>query len=138
MPNKRKERARKEIRESLERLTWVKDHLYNDKKIKEEVINAITIIDSFLCDLDDGWVKKGITMFEGYTRKELKTAFDRVAHVDDWKKPIYKRVMKKDLDVTLSAIRYYTATLPIVTSVPGRPDVYVESEGYREGPVGDH
>ena len=76
--------------------------------------------------------------FEGYTEPELKTAFEKIHNVNDWKKPIFVRVMKKDLDVTLSAIRFYTATSPKITSTPGRPDVYVETKGYRAGPVNGH
>ncbi len=74
----------------------------------------------------------------GYTRKELEKAFDKVADPKDWKGPIYKRVMRKDLHITVAAIQFFTATDVDVTDIPGRPDVTIESIGYRAGPAGDH
>jgi hypothetical protein len=69
----------------------------------------------------------------------LKDAFDKVCDPKDWKAPIYKRIMRRDLDVTLAAIAFFTATsAEVVMDIPGRPDVLIESEGYRNGPAGDH
>jgi hypothetical protein len=77
-------------------------------------------------------------VYDGWTRRELKNAFDKVCDPGDWKAPIHARVMRKDIDVTLAAIAFFTGTSGGVTDVAGRPDVYIESDGYRNGPAGDH
>jgi hypothetical protein len=77
-------------------------------------------------------------VYDGWTRKQLKDAFDKVCDPKDWKAPIYARVMRKNIDVTLAAIAFFTGTSGGVRDIAGRPDVYIESEGYRKGPAGDH
>jgi len=92
----------------------------------------------------------------GFTLRELKEAFDKVADPDDWRAPIDRVVPEVDLEVTKSAIIFYTATEPMVeewtggktysTALSFDPGVVkltlrgplfrVESEGYRAGPAG--
>lgn len=54
----------------------------------------------------------------GYSRNQLKEAFDRVANRDNWKSPIDNIVALADVQVTMAAISFYTGSLPAVTLLP--------------------
>jgi hypothetical protein len=73
--------------------------------------------------------------FEGYSRSRLAEVFNDIVNPEDWKGPITASVKIKDVDVTISAIRFFTATSPIVRY--GFRNATVNSEGYRQGPAGD-
>ena len=77
-------------------------------------------------------------MVDGYTRRQLKRAFDAVCDPADWKAPISKAVLINDIEITLAAIRYFTGTSPVAGVRKGRlyVDAIVESKGYRLGPCG--
>jgi hypothetical protein len=88
--------------------------------------------------------------YEGFTEQQLKSAFAKVKKPEDWKAEIKAPVAVKDLSVTVAAIRFYTATDPVITAsvaVMGNgydsskdPEgcYYIYSQGYRMGPAGDH
>ena len=82
--------------------------------------------------------QQGEKIFEGYTREELQAALNAVTDPDDWRAPINKRIRINKIDVTLSAIRFFTGTSPRFTPEIGETHVTVASEGYRQGPAGDH
>jgi len=105
---------------------------------------------------------KGWKNFEGFTLTDLKVAFDKVAPPgvgdpeEDWRGAIDRIVPGVDLEVTKSAIRFFTATEPEVekwtggrtysTALSFDPGVVkvtlrgplfrVKSIGYRAGPAG--
>ncbi len=65
-------------------------------------------------------------IFEGYTEKELKDTFNKIYDPTDWKRPTYKRIEGKDLNITLSSIRFYTDLAPKkVTKSPVEPNVFI-------------
>ena len=67
---------------------------------------------------------------KGYTRDELKAAFEKVQDLDHWKNPIFTRIPIKDVDVTRAAIEFYVGDSPTVSRHPSGQDAYVESDGY--------
>lgn len=80
------------------------------------------------------------TVYKGYTREALDLAFGKVHDPDDWKAPILARVAGEDVQLTVAAIEFFTATNPQVTynHRGGVMPFIIESEGYRAGPAGDH
>ena len=53
-------------------------------------------------------MKKTQIVFEGFTKKELDDAFDKVHFPSgDWKDPIFCRVNKKNLKAVEAAIIYF-------------------------------
>jgi len=73
--------------------------------------------------------------------KNLSDAFDAVASADDWRDAIMAKVRVEDLEITVEAIRHYTATEAkvekIVDDADGTISGYlVSSVGYRMGPAG--
>jgi hypothetical protein len=42
------------------------------------------------------------------------------------------------VNIAVAAIKYYTATIPTVSLDTETMTYYVQSEGYRLGPAGDH
>lgn len=74
----------------------------------------------------------------GYSQWEMKQAFDRVCDPTDWKAPIRRCVPGHQLDVTLAAIAFFTATEPTADKFEWENWYVVESIGYRAGPAGDH
>ncbi len=84
----------------------------------------------------DAAIAKITPVHDGFTKAELEKAFDRL-HLEDWRGPIFKRVPRNRLQVTLAAIEFFTATSArITTDLSSRDDVTIESEGYRNGPAG--
>lgn len=76
-------------------------------------------------------------VYAGLTEAELHQAFNLVADPDDWRAPINALVGPGELEAAITAIEFFTATIPTVevVSVPER--VYrVRSVGYRNGPAG--
>jgi len=71
-----------------------------------------------------------------FNEAELKAAFDAVKG-HDWKGPIVANIDVADLEVTLAAITFYTATDAKVYPSHGDTCI-VEAAGYRAGPAGDH
>jgi len=76
--------------------------------------------------------------FNGYDVSVLKTVFDSVCDKDDWKAPIRVGVPGELVNITIAAIRYYTATTPKVSLNTAKMVYIIDSEGYRNGPAGDH
>ena len=81
----------------------------------------------------------------GYSRKELKAAFDKVCDSKDWKNPISARVQAADVKITVAAIEYFTATTADVLEydtegnrIVPKGMFLISSIGYRRGPAGDH
>lgn len=71
--------------------------------------------------------------------ERLKKAFEMVENKDDWKAPIKAMVSDADLNDVIEAIRFYTATEPVVTTMFAFPGFsLVTSCGYRLGPAGDY
>ncbi len=71
------------------------------------------------------------------SHEELDAAFAKVQSPLDWKGPIKAPVLEDNLEITLQAIEYFTATKPTATKV--MHTIYiVEAAGYRAGPAGDH
>jgi hypothetical protein len=85
---------------------------------------------------------RNVPVHAGFTRAQLKTAFDNVAEVGDWKAPIDAAVDVRYRNVTDAAIRFYTASTPQWTNdpLPELPagNLRVRAKGYRAGPAGDH
>lgn len=76
------------------------------------------------------------------THEQLHNAFKKVANYRDWKAPISRLIKASDLEITLQAIEFYTATKGRVeyriTDENGTEVVHVTAPGYRMGPAGDH
>lgn len=84
---------------------------------------------------EDAWRDKPV--YDGYSHRELEKALSGVVNPDDWRAPIYARVPRGRVAITMAAVIFFTGTVPkIVQDIPGRPDVTIESEGYRNGPCG--
>ena len=77
-------------------------------------------------------------MYEGYTVEQMKKAFDAVANPNDWKAPIAASMTGESVNVVVAAIKFYTATVPEVTLDVATMRYHVHSDGYRNGPAGDH
>lgn len=74
----------------------------------------------------------------GYDLEDLKRIFEACANPDDWKDAIFVEVPGDLVLITVAAIRFYTATNPIVSLNPDTMRYFIQSEGYRMGPAGDH
>jgi hypothetical protein len=74
----------------------------------------------------------------GFTHRQLSEAFEQVRDPDDWKAPISVSCSGEAVLVVCEAIRYFTATEPRVSLDVQRMRYLIESEGYRNGPAGDH
>lgn len=82
-------------------------------------------------------IREAFEMIENMER--LKRAFELVENKEDWKAPITAMVSDADLNDVIEAIRFYTATEPVVTTMFSFPGFsLVTSCGYRLGPAGDH
>ena len=69
----------------------------------------------------------------GFTLRELKEAFDRVADPEDWRAPIDRVVAEVELEVTKSAIIFYTAKTPMVEEWTGGRTFTAASGGMGTG-----
>ncbi len=73
--------------------------------------------------------------FGGFTESELKIAFKKVRNADDWRAPIdAPKVARANVRAAVAAIRFFTATEPVVCAHGDFASIY--SEGYRMGPAG--
>lgn len=68
----------------------------------------------------------------------LRKAFDQVCTQGDWKGPINAVVPVQLVDMYIHAIKFMTATDPILISNTPPGFVRLVSVGYRAGPAGDH
>ena len=88
--------------------------------------------------------------FFGHMVADLRKKFETITNPQDWRAPISCHAFsEKELDLTVAAIKYFTATTPRITKTyavgyphPAAlctmmiPAYIVESEGYRNGPAG--
>lgn len=73
-----------------------------------------------------------------FTRSDLSEALDYVlVNPEDWKGPIDQVIPKGALRITEVACEFFTATTLTVFDIDA-DHVRVTSEGYRDGPAGDH
>ena len=77
-------------------------------------------------------------IYEGYTREQLKAAFDAAADPQDWKAEIAAMVSGEMVMLVVAAIKFFTATVPEVKLHVPTMSYYITSPGYRLGPAGDH
>lgn len=75
-----------------------------------------------------------------YHTDHLKTIFDAVCNLDDWKGPIAAVIPPRAYAVVDTAVEFYTATRIRVTggSEPITGRILIEADGYHAGPAGDH
>lgn len=76
--------------------------------------------------------------YKGYTVADLRVVFDQVCDPQDWKGPIAVSMPGEAVLQTVAAIEFFTATTARVTLNTATMRYLVESEGYRQGPAGDH
>lgn len=76
--------------------------------------------------------------YKGYTVADLRVVFDRVCDPVDWKNPITAVTTGEGVMGLVAAIEFFTATTPTVTLNTTTMRYLVTSEGYRQGPAGDH
>ena len=79
-----------------------------------------------------------IPIHKGFYHKDLEAAFDLVKDPTDWRAPIAVWVNGEAVNLTVAAIEFFTATNPRVSLDTVRMRYLIESEGYRNGPAGDH
>jgi hypothetical protein len=77
-------------------------------------------------------------VYKTYTYGELSKAFDAVKNPNDWKAEIAAFMPGDAVMVVVSAIEFFTATQPVVRLDTRTMRYLVISEGYRNGPAGDH
>ena len=75
---------------------------------------------------------------QGFTRGELLAAFNAVVNPKDVRGPIGAWVTGEMVTITVEAVKFFTATNPTVTLNLSQMTYLVASEGYRNGPAGDH
>lgn len=76
--------------------------------------------------------------YKGFTYGALKAAFDAVKNPTDWKAPIAVWLPGEAVLLAVAAIEFFTATQVQVALDQANMKYYLESEGYRMGPAGDH
>lgn len=76
--------------------------------------------------------------YEGYAVEDLEKVFAELRNPDDWKAPIFASMPGELVNIAVAAIKFYTATNPSVSLDVKTMTYYVQSEGYRLGPAGDH
>lgn len=76
--------------------------------------------------------------YEGYAIEDLEKVFAKLSNPDDWKAPIFASMPGELVNIAVAAIKFYTATVPTVSLDVKTMTYYVQSEGYRLGPAGDH
>jgi hypothetical protein len=77
-------------------------------------------------------------IYKGFKVADLRIAFDKVCDPKDWKGPVAAWVLGEGVLVTVAAIEFFTATNPTVNLNTETMRYLIESEGYRNGPAGDH
>jgi len=98
-------------------------------------INVQAILDDLAAEMAAMDAK---TTYKGYTVADLKHVFDQLCDPKDWKAPITAVVTGEAVLVSVAAIEFYTATIPTVSGPTQNMKYVIESEGYRQGPAGDH
>ena len=78
------------------------------------------------------------TLYNGYTHTQLKETFDAVCDPQDWKAEIAVAVPGELVNVTVEAIKFFTATVPEVKLDIANMRYLITSVGYRYGPAGDN
>lgn len=73
-------------------------------------------------------------VYKDYTQDQLEAAFNKVSNPKDWKDEINAIIDCSEIDVTVAAIEFFTATKVNVLSTPTQTAIY--SVGYRMGPAG--
>jgi hypothetical protein len=76
--------------------------------------------------------------YEGYTIADLRMVWNKIKNPQDWKAPICVSMNGEMVCAAVAAIKYFTATIPTVKLDTRTMKYLVESEGYRNGPAGDH
>lgn len=76
------------------------------------------------------------TLYNGYTYEQLKEAFDAVCDPQDWKAEIGAWVPGELVNVTVEAVKFFTATVPEVGLNMNTMQYAITSVGYRAGPAG--
>jgi hypothetical protein len=68
---------------------------------------------------------------EGFTIKDLRAAFDRVATPDDWKGPFRAFVHHSAVALVMRAVEYFHGEAPTAVGIEAiTGDVIVEGRGY--------
>lgn len=82
----------------------------------------------------------GIAPTPSAVQEILRPFFDAVTDPSDWRNPIDAHVISTGdsdrVDLTVEAVRWFTATESTVTVDPCRCCAQVQSVGYRAGPAG--
>lgn len=76
--------------------------------------------------------------YEGYEIEDLKKIFDSLVNPSDWKDSILVSMPGELVNISIAAIKFFTATIPKVSLDANTMTYYISSEGYREGSAGDH
>lgn len=74
----------------------------------------------------------------GYDPELLEAVFSRIQDPEDWKAPIAVSIPGEMVSIAVAAIKFYTATVPTVSLNVQTMEYLIQSEGYRNGPAGDH
>jgi hypothetical protein len=70
-------------------------------------------------------------------QERMHDAFNAVAEPNDWKAPIDTIVpLEADVETIVEAIEFFTAAKAVVTK--DEFHFHITSDGYRNGPAGDH
>jgi hypothetical protein len=67
-------------------------------------------------------------IYEGYSRNQLKVAFEKVQNKDNWKNPINSNINKNKKDVIEKAIIFFTGSVPKFES--NLNGLSVKADGY--------
>lgn len=71
------------------------------------------------------------TVHRGYTRVELKAAFDAVCNKENWKLPICSIIKSSDRDLVEAAIEFFAGCTPSFSKSKRKGDfLVVEAQGY--------
>jgi hypothetical protein len=117
----------------------------NNLNPKEQDMGNLTAEMAALASEPETAQERARAMFEnrlpihkGFFHKDLEAAFHLVQNPADWRAPIAVWVNGEAVNLTVAAIEFFTATNPRVSLDAVRMRYLIESEGYRNGPAGDH
>lgn len=65
----------------------------------------------------------------------MRLAFDAVHNLDNWKGAVDAMISAKDVEIVVSAVEHYTATMATVTVIGGGTFAHVTAPGYWAGPA---
>ena len=96
-------------------------------------------MDTFIQEINriEDEMNQQIASRHGFTRGQLKEAFEKVQNKEDWKDEVMGYCSAKDKILIREAVVFFTATEPRFTKI-GRNSWRVYAPGYRLGPAGDH